>query len=150
MLKKKIRNIIKPLSKFSRANSLWLLPLLLITGCTTLKKAGIVASSAGVGAAAGSLLSGGVLAPAAGAVVSAGIVDVVTETTMGKSTMSDCPAVNADTVVQTAPDNIWSLLQAVSEWGGIGLAIFLGATYLVPLLIGYLVPNGFEKKKKKR
>ena len=150
MLKKKIRNITKPLLRFSKHNSLWFLPLLLITGCTTLKKAGIVASSAGVGAATGGLLSGGVLAPVAGAAVSAAIADVVTDTTMGTKTMSDCPAVTADTVVQTAPDNLWSLLQAVSEWGGIGLAIFLGATYLVPLLIGYLVPNGFEKKKKKR
>ena len=147
MLKKKIRNITKPLLKFSKAPSLWLLPLLLITGCTTLKKAAIVAGGAGVGATAGSLLSGGALAPAAGAVVTAAVADIATE---GMSTMSDCPAVNADTVVQTAPDNIWSLLQALTEWGGIGLLIFLGATYLIPLLIGYLVPNGFEKKKKRR
>ena len=30
----------------------------------------------------------------------------------------------------------------------IGLIAYLGAIYLVPLILSYLIPSGFERKKK--
>ena len=53
----------------------------------------------------------------------------------------------ADTVVTAAPDNLFSLLGELSRVGGIGLIAFLALTYLIPLVMGYLIPNGFERKK---
>ena len=52
-----------------------------LVGCGTIKKAGVVATAAGTGAVAGSVLSGGVIAPIAGAITSAFVADVVTEVT---------------------------------------------------------------------
>ena len=54
----------------------------------------------------------------------------------------------ADTVVTAAPDNLFSLLGELSRVGGIGLIVFLALTYLIPLVMGYLIPSGFERKKK--
>ena len=52
-----------------------------VIGCGTIKKAGVVATAAGTGAIAGTVLSGGVAAPILGATTSAFVVDVVTEVT---------------------------------------------------------------------
>ena len=54
----------------------------------------------------------------------------------------------AYTVVTATPDNLFSLLGELSRVGGIGLIVFLALTYLIPLVMGYLIPNGFERKKK--
>ena len=51
----------------------------LAVGCTAIKKAGIVATGAALGATAGTVLSGGVIAPIAGAMTTAFVADVVTE-----------------------------------------------------------------------
>ena len=42
---------------------------ILTTGCSTIKKAGIVGASAGLGATAGSVISGGAIAPIAGSML---------------------------------------------------------------------------------
>ena len=54
----------------------------------------------------------------------------------------------ADTVVTAALDNLFALLGELSRVGGIGLIVFLALTYLIPLVMGYLIPNRFERKKK--
>ena len=103
-------------------------------GCTTVKKATVVATGAAVGATAGTVLSGGVLAPIAGAMTSAFVTDVVTEIshkTAGGN--MDC-----------APDNIWTILQSLVQIGGWGLLlIFIG-----PMIIGWILPGPLEKKRK--
>ena len=64
--------------------SRYLTPLTLfgLVGCTTIKKATVVATGAAIGATAGTVLSGGALAPIAGAMTSAFVTDVVTESMM--------------------------------------------------------------------
>ena len=64
-----------------------------LVGCGTIKKAGIVATGAAVGATAGTVFSGGVIAPIAGAMTTAFVTDVATAT-MGSSptTMAEAPA----------------------------------------------------------
>ena len=108
-----------------------------LIGCTTIKKAGVTATAAAAGATAGTVLSGGAIAPIAGAMTSAFVADVVTEvtdtspTTMGGS---------------CAPDNFWTLLGSLVEMGGWLLILI----FVVPMILGWILPGPLEKKKKKR
>ena len=115
----------------------FLLTCLGLVGCGTVKKAGIVATAAGTGAVAGSVLSGGAIAPIAGAMTSAFVADAITEvTSTSPSTMAECPA---------PVTGFWPLMGQVIETGG----WLLAGVILVPLIMGYLIPNGLEKKKKR-
>ena len=108
-----------------------------LIGCTTLKKASIVSLGAGGGALAGTVLSGGAAAPILGATATAFVTDVVTEAlpigNTGKKLMNDC-----------APDNFWSLLGSIVEMGGWLLIL----VFVVPLVLGWILPGPLEKKKK--
>ena len=111
------------------------LSVLGLVGCGTIKKAGIVATGAAVGATAGTVFSGGVIAPIAGAMTTAFVTDVVTEissTTTTEHSM-DC-----------APDNIWTIMQSLVEIAGWGLLLI----FVAPMIIGWILPGPLEKKKK--
>ena len=106
----------------------------LAVGCTTVKKATVVATGAALGATAGTVLSGGVAAPILGAMTSAFVTDVVTE-------ISHRTAVSN---VDCAPDNIWTILQSLVQIGGWGLLlVFVG-----PMILGWILPGPLERKKK--
>ena len=106
-----------------------------LIGCTTLKKASIVSLGAGAGAIAGTVLSGGVAAPILGATTTAFVADAVTEaTSIGSGNMSECVT------------GFWPLVGLVIEAGG----WLLAGVILIPLIMGFLIPNGLERKKKKR
>ena len=104
-----------------------------ITGCMTLKKAGVTSLGAGGGAIVGSVLSSGAIAPIAGAMTSAFVADVVTEvtdtspTTMGGS---------------CAPDNFWSLLGSMTEMGGWLLILVV----VIPMVLGWFLPGPVKMK----
>jgi hypothetical protein len=51
----------------------------------------------------------------------------------------------ADTVVNQAPDNFFSLLQQLVEMGGWLLILI----FVVPMVIGWVLPGPLERKKKK-
>ena len=104
------------------------------------------------GATSGAVLASSALIPSAiaPAIIGGGTAAIASALSAEPSVKGEPIAVTADTVVHKAPDNLWTLLQKLTEWGGIGLFIFIGATYLLPLILGYLIPNGFERKKKKR
>ena len=103
------------------------------------------ATTAVVGAT--SVLPGGVIVPA----LAGGATAVTASALSAPDQIKGEPiAVTAETVVQESPDNMWTMLGKITELGGIGLLLFIGATYLLPLILGYLIPNGFERKKKKR
>ena len=105
-----------------------------LVGCGTIKKAGVVATAAGTGAVAGSVLSGGAIAPIAGAMTSAFVADVVTEvtdtspTTMGSGSC--------------APDNFWSLLGSMTEMGGWLLILVV----VIPMVLGWFLPGPVKMK----
>ena len=127
----------------------WLLGLIclipLLTSCA-LKKALIVGGAAGLGATAGSVISGGVIAPIVGAAISATAADVVV-TALAPETSVQALNITGDapvTVVQQAPDNFFSLLQQLVEIGGWLLLLVL----LVPMVLGWILPGPLEKKKK--
>ena len=106
-----------------------------------MKKALIVGGAAGLGATAGSVISGGVIAPIAGAAISATVADVVA-TSLWKD--PDQTSVVAETVTYIAPDNFWTLLGKLVETGGWVLLLVL----LVPMVLGWILPGPLERKKK--
>jgi hypothetical protein len=119
-----------------RSRYLTPLTLLGLVGCTTIKKATVVATGAAIGATAGTVLSGGALAPIAGAMTSAFVTDVVTETMMDtriRGIDMDC-----------APDNIWTIMQSLVEIGGWALLLI----FVAPMIIGWILPGPLEKKRK--
>ena len=110
-----------------------------LVGCGTIKKAGIVATAAGTGAIAGTVLSGGVAAPILGATTTAFVVDVVTEATDTTPTFT-----GAD--MNCAPDNFWTLLGSLVEMGGWLLILIVVA----PMILGWILPGPLEKRKKRK
>ena len=111
------------------------LSLLGLVGCGTIKKAGIVATGAAVGATAGTVFSGGVIAPIAGAMTTAFVTDVVT------AAMDTTPTIMEHSC---APDNFWSLLGSLVEMGGWALILIVVA----PMILGWILPGPLERKKK--
>jgi hypothetical protein len=105
-----------------------------VIGCGTIKKAGVVATGAAVGATAGSVLSGGVVAPIVGSMGGAFVTDVVTEvtdtspTTMGSGSC--------------APDNFWTLLGSLAEMGGWLLILVV----IIPMVLGWFLPGPVKMK----
>jgi len=120
-----------------RSRHLTLVTVLGLVGCTTIKKATVVATGAAIGATAGTVLSGGALAPIAGAMTSAFVTDVVTES------MMDTRIRGID--MKCAPDNIWTIMQSLVEIGGWALILIL----IVPMILGWILPGPLERKGKK-
>ena len=134
--KSKMGNRNNSSSSIRAGRSLWLTIAIccFAVGCTAIKKAGIVATGAAVGATAGTVLSGGVIAPIAGAMTTAFVADVVTEisSTTTEHNM-DC-----------APDNIWTIMQSLVEIGGWALLLI----FVAPMIIGWILPGPLERKRK--
>ena len=120
--------------------------LAILTGCGTIKKAGLIGASAGLGATAGSVISGGAIAPIAGSMIAASAAAVAT-TSLGRGEPTQALEVTGDaTIVQEAPSNFFSLLQDLVEMGGWLLILVI----LVPMVLGWILPGPLEKRKKKK
>ena len=115
--------------------------ILSIAGCSSLKSSLItgVATTAVVGAT--SVLPGGVIVPAlaGGAVAATASALSATGQTKGEPI-----AVTADTVVNKAPDNFFTLLGKLVGMGG----WLLGLVFLLPMILGWILPGPLERKKK--
>ena len=105
-----------------------------VIGCGTIKKAGVVATGAAVGATAGTVLSGGAIAPIAGAMTTAFVTDVAT------STMDNAGGRKLD--MDCAPDNFWSLLGSLAEMGGWLLILVV----IIPMVLGWFLPGPVKLK----
>jgi hypothetical protein len=105
-----------------------------LVGCGTIKKAGIVATGAAIGATAGTVFSGGAIAPIAGAMTTAFVTDVATAG-MGSSrtTMADGTC---------APDNFFTLLGSLAEMGGWLLILVV----VIPMVLGWFLPGPVKMK----
>ena len=130
---------------FSRCGSYsrysYLALCLWLVGCTTLKKAAIVGGTTlGVSVIASSVTGGiapALLAGSAAAAVTSAIVSI--------------PAKSQPILLQTeqgmiecAPDNFFTLLQKLVEVGG----WFLILIFVVPMILGWILPGPLEKKKR--
>ena len=127
---------------------LWLILVctLGIAGCSLGKiKTGLMtgaATTAVVGAT--TALTGGAIVPTA--VVGGTTAAVASALTAEPSVKGEPIAVTADTVVQEAPDNFFTLLGKLVGSAG----WLLGLVLLLPMVIGWIIPGPLQKVKKKR
>ena len=126
---------------------LWLILLAVsVSGCSLSKiKTGLMtgaATTAVVGAT--TALTGGAIVPTA---VVGGVTAATASALTAESPVKGEPiAVTADTVVNKAPDNFFTLLgKLVSSAGWL-----LGLVLLLPMVIGWIIPGPLQKVKKKR
>ena len=119
--------------------------LIILTGCSAIKKAAIVGASAGLGATAGSVIAGGAIAPIAGSMVGASAASVVTDGMTKESTQA-LEITGDATVVQEAPSNFWDLLGELISMGGWLLILIV----IVPMVLGWIIPGPLTRHKKKR
>ena len=126
---------------------LWIILLYIsVSGCSLSKlKTGLMtgaATTAVVGAT--TALTGGAIVPTA---VVGGVTAATVSALTAESPVKGEPiAVTADTGVQEAPDNFFTLLgKLVSSAGWL-----LGLVLLLPMVIGWIIPGPLQKVKKKR
>jgi len=119
---------------------LCLIPFL--SACAAIKKTALIAGASSIGAGAGSLLSGSVGAVAGAATgATAGVI----ATGISDPEPLQATEIIADTVVNQAPDNFFTLIQKLTEMGGWLLILI----FVVPMVIGWVLPGPLERKKKK-
>ena len=116
-----------------------------LSGCSLSKlKTGLItgaATSAIVGVT--SVLPGGVIVPTVAAGLTAATASALSAE---KSVKGEPISVTADTVVNKAPDNFFTLLGRLVGMGG----WLLGLVLLLPMVIGWIIPGPLQKAKKKR
>ena len=117
-----------------------------VSGCSLSKlKTGLMtgaATTAVVGAT--TALTGGAIVPTA---VVGGVTAATASALTAESPAKGQPiAVTADTVVNKAPDNFFTLLGKLVGMGG----WLLGLVLLLPMVIGWIIPGPLQKVKKKR
>lgn len=115
-----------------------------IGGCSLAKLKNSLITGAATSAVVGvtSVLPGGVIVPALAGGVTAATVSAVSAGT--NQTKGEPIAVTADTVVNKAPDNFFTLLGKLVGMGG----WLLGLVLLVPMILGWILPGPLERKKK--
>ena len=136
-------------SNYHNRRFLWgliLVSTLSIAGCSLGKiKTGLMtgaATTAVVGAT--TALTGGAIVPTA---VVGGVTAATASALTAESPVNGEPiAVTADTVVQEAPDNFFSLIGSLVEMGG----WLLGLVLLVPMVLGWIIPGPLTTHKKKK
>ena len=125
---------------------LWLILLSIsVSGCSLSKiKSGLItgaATSAVVGVT--SVLPGGVIVPT----VAGGLTAATASALSAEDPVKGQPiAVTADTVVNKAPDNFFTLLGKLVGMGG----WLLGLVLLLPMVIGWIIPGPLQRAKKKK
>ena len=115
--------------------------LLGIAGCSSLKSGLITGAATSAVVGATSVLPGGVIVPAVAGGLTAATASALSA---GKAVKGEPISVTADTVVNKAPDNFWSLLGKLVGMGG----WLLGLVILIPMVLGWILPGPLEKRKK--
>ena len=112
-----------------------------IAGCSTLKSSLMTGAATSAVVGATSVLPGGVIVPTIAGGLTAASASALTA---GDQTKGEPISVTADTVVQEAPDNFFTLLQKLIEMGGWLLLLI----FIVPMVLGWVLPGPLERKKK--
>jgi len=125
-------------------NCIILVSLLSIAGCSSLPqiKSSLItgaATTAVVGAT--SVLPGGVIVPSIAGGLTAASVSALSAPDQIKGEPVE---VQAETFVQEAPDNFWTLLGKLVKVGGWALGLII----LLPMLFSWLMPGPVQFKKK--
>ena len=116
-----------------------------IAGCSLpkLKSSLITGAATSVVAGATSVLPGGVIVPMVASGLTAATASALTAE---KSVKGEPISVTADTVVNKAPDNFWTLLGKLISMGGWALILIV----IVPMLFSWLMPGPIQFKGKKK
>ena len=133
-------------NSYGRYVYLGLILAIFLSGCSLSKlKTGLMtgaATTAVVGAT--TALTGGAIVPTA---VVGGVTAATASALSAEDPVKGQPiAVTADTVVNKAPDNFFTLLGRLVGMGG----WLLGLVLLLPMVIGWIIPGPLQKAKKKR
>ncbi len=115
--------------------------VILLVGCTTIKKAGVSATTAAVGATVATVLSGGAAAPILGGTTGAFVGSVATEVMI---TNPQSGFLRGKDMTDCAPDNFWSMLGSLIEMGGWALILI----FLLPIVIGWILPGPTKLNRK--
>ena len=112
-----------------------------IGGCSLAKLKSSLITGAATTAVVGvtSVLPGGVLVPSIAGGAMAATASALTAEKPGEPI-----SVTADTVVNKAPDNFFTLLGKLVGMGG----WLLGLVFLLPMVLGWILPGPLERKKK--
>ncbi len=112
-----------------------------IAGCSLPKLKSSLITGAATSAVVGvtSVLPGGVIVPTVASGLTAATASALTAEKSVKAAN-----VTADTVVQEAPDNFFTLIQKLIEMGGWLLLLI----FIVPMVLGWVLPGPLERKKK--
>jgi hypothetical protein len=116
-----------------------------VAGCTTIKKAGVTAIATGTAVTAATVLSGGATAPILAGTTTAFVADAATEVMMSDKKKGVILKTEQG-VIECAPDNIFSLLEKLVGVGG----WFLILIFVVPMLLGWILPGPLTTHGKKR
>ena len=115
--------------------------ILSIAGCSSLKSSLMTGAATSAVVGVTSVLPGGVIVPTIAGGAMAAPASALTAEKPG-----DPISVTADTVVNKAPDNFFTLLGKLVGMGG----WLLGLVLLLPMVIGWIIPGPLQKVKKKR
>ena len=112
-------------------------------GCSLAKLKSSLITGAATGAVVGatSVFPGGVIVPSIAGAATAATASALSAT---GQTKGEPIAVTADTVVNKAPDNFFTLLGKLVGMGG----WLLGLVFLLPMVLGWILPGPLERKKK--
>ena len=120
-----------------------LICFLSLTGCGTLKSSLMTGAATGAVVGVTSALAPGALVPAAAGALTAATASALTAT---GQTKGEPISVIADTVVQEAPDNFFTLLGKLIKMGGIATILIV----LVPMIFSWLMPGPIQFKGRKK
>ena len=117
--------------------------ILSIAGCSSLKSSLITGAATSAVVGVTSVLPGGVIVPT----VAAGLTAATASALTAESPVKGEPiSVIADTVVNKAPDNFWTLFGKLISMGGWALILIV----IVPMLFSWLMPGPIQFKGKKK
>ena len=119
-----------------------LLLIFWITGCTSLKKAGLVSGASLVAASVTSAFSSGVSVPILAGASTAFATSVIADQTHSSRTT----ATGSTTLNNCAESNFWDVVGQLIEMGGWLLILVV----LIPMVLGWILPGPLERRKKKR
>tara|TARA_R110002020_G_scaffold156133_4_gene337895 strand:- start:7174 stop:7512 length:339 start_codon:yes stop_codon:yes gene_type:complete len=111
-----------------------------MTGCTSLKKAGLIGAGTLVPGAIASVATSGSAPVLLASTVGASVTSVIADQTMSPSSKGG----SMHTAASCAPDNFWTLLGDLVSMGG----WFLILLFVAPMLLGWVLPGPLERKKK--
>ena len=115
--------------------------LLGIAGCSSLKSSLITGAATSAVVGVTSVLPGGVIVPTVAGGLTAATASALTAEKPGEPI-----AVTADTVVNKAPDNFFTLLGKLVGMGG----WLLGLVLLLPMILGWIIPGPLKMHKRKK